>query len=385
MASDSEFNPYDPSFASHPFSTWDDVRETSPVQRCPTFSPPANLLSRYADVREAAYAPETFSSREVLLWRTKPSTAFSAPPLTRDAPSHRHARLILAPLFTRPAIDALAPEIEAIADALIADIGRRNAPDAAEHFTSALTARSFALFLGVAAQDADHLMRLARDALNSSADPETHVAAMSEIGAYLDQALRRAPVPGRVLHSLIAYRADERRLSPGFIIDLARLLVIAGSESTSGVLGGALTHLDQDLDLRARLIADAALIAPAVEEFLRLYTPSSVGRAVLKNAEISGVPIKAGERLILSFAAANRDPSVFPDPHQADLDRTGPAHLAFGAGIHRCLGVYFSQVQLRLGLAKWLAAYPDYRIDGTGVWTTGMTRAPISLPVRLNG
>lgn len=384
MAENPEFDPYDPAFASSPFSTWDDLREASPVKRCAAFLPPTHLLSRYSDVRAAAYDPETFSSREVLLWRQRPSMAFPAPPLTRDAPSHRHARMILSPLFARPVIDALTPAIETLADALIEDIGRRNAPDAAEHFTSALTARSFALFLGVPTEDADHLMRLARGALNSSADPETHVASMVEIGAYLERALHGEQQPGRVLEALIAYRSEERRLSPRFIIDLARLLVIAGSESTSGVLGGALTHLDRDRDLRARLIEDDALVTPAVEEFLRLYTPSSVGREVMKDTSISGAPIKTGERLILSFAAANRDPAAFPDPQLADLDRSGPAHLAFGAGIHRCLGAYFSQVQLRIGLSKWLAAYPNYQIDGTGVWTTGMTRAPIFLPVRLN-
>jgi cytochrome P450 len=379
-----DFDPFDPRRSNDPFSMWDSLREDYPVARSNLFSPPVNFLSRYDDVRAAAYDPEVFSSREVLVVQRRPSVSYGAPPLAMDPPHHRQARMILAPMFARPIIDAMAPSLLAIADGLIKQVGRRAEPDAAAHFTLPFTACAFALFLGVPLADGAHMARLSRAALNNAANSEIYVIAMRKIGEYIVQAISRPPQPGGILGRLIAYRSEGRSLSREFIIDIARLLVIAGSETTSGVLGGAIFHLATHQDVRDRLLADPLLLAPAIEEFLRLYSPVSTGREVLKDVDIGGTPVKMGERLIMSFAAANRDPTVFSDPHCLDFERVKNNHLAFGAGIHRCLGAYFARAQLRIGIERWLDAYPTYRLRGAVDWTNGMNRTPVLLPVEFS-
>lgn len=340
------------------------------------------LLSRYQAVRAAAYDPGAFSSREVLLTQGRPSVSFAAPPISSDPPHHRQPRAILASVLSRSIIDRLAPQIEELAETLIQGLAGQSTFDGAAHYAAPLAAQAFSAFLGVPAEDAEKLQDWARDvSRDSQPSGERYVRAMVAIGRYLDRTIELGPRPGSALDGLLSYRNKGRRLVRARVIDMARLLVIAGSDTTATVLGGAIHHLAAHPDDRNTLKADMSLMPVAIQEFLRLYTPVSPARVLRKDVEIGGRMRRAGDRVVLSFAAANRDPEAFANPDQVDFERIKNHHMAFGAGIHRCVGAYFAQLQLRIGLTRWLKAYPDYQLRGEPIWSEGVIRSLLSLPL----
>jgi cytochrome P450 len=340
------------------------------------------ILTRYKEVRAAAYDPGAFSSREMLLTRGRPSISFAAPPISSDPPDHRWPRTILASVFSRSTIDRLTPRIEELAAGLIEGLAGKSVLDGAADYAAPLAARAFSVFLGTPDEDAERLQGWARDVSGGSQkNVEVYVQAMVEIGRYLDRAIELGPRPGGALDGLLSYRKDGRRLVRPRVIDMARLLVIAGSDTTAAVLGGAIHHLATHPDDRKTLVADISLMPVAIEEFLRLYTPVSPARVLRKDVEIGQRIQKAGDRVVLSFAAANRDPEAFANPDQVDFERIKNHHMAFGAGIHRCIGAYFAQAQLRIGLGLWLRAYPDYRSRSEPIWSAGAIRGLLSLPL----
>lgn len=340
------------------------------------------FLTRYGDVRAAAYDPSTFSSMEMLLTRQRPSLSFAAAPISSDPPNHRQPRIIMASIFSRTIIDPLTPQIEELADELIEGLAGKFVFDGAAHYAGPLAARAFSIFLGTPASDAEMLQDWARDVSRGSAqDVEVYVRAMVEIGRYLDRAIDSEPRPGSALEGLLSYRKDGRRLKRARVIDMARLLIIAGSDTTAAVLGGAIHYLASHSDDRKALAADMSLLPVAIEEFLRLYTPVSPARVLRKEVEIGQRTRPAGDRVVLSFAAANRDPEAFANPDQVDFERIKNDHMAFGAGIHRCIGAHFARAQLRIGLGRWLAAYPHYRLLGDPIWSAGVIRGLQSLPL----
>jgi len=343
-----------------------------------------SFLTRYEDVRAAAHDPATFSSKKMLLTHERPSISFAAPPISSDPPSHRQPRALLTSVFSRSIIDGLTSRIEELAEALIQELVDRSEVDGASHYAAPLAARAFSTFLGTPVEDGEKLQGWARDVSHGGQrSAEIYVRAMVKIGRYLERAIGLGPSPGSALDRLLSYRKDGRRLVKAKVIDMARLLVIAGSDTTATVLGGAIHHLATHPDDRKTLVADMSLMPVAVEEFLRLYAPVSPARVLRKDVEIGQRAQKAGRRVVLCFAKANRDLEMFTNPDQIDFERVKNNHMAFGAGIHRCVGAYFAQVQLRIALSLWLKTYPDYRLRGDPIWSGGVIRSLLSLPLEI--
>jgi cytochrome P450 len=153
-----------------------------------------------------------------------------------------------------------------------------------------------------------------------------------------------------------------------------------------------LWHFAQHPEDRARLVAaDSDGVADmlwmtAVEEVLRYYAPVTMGRQVLSDIEIAGCPVHAGDQMLLTFPAANHDPAAFEAPHEFRIDRAVNRHVAFGLGIHRCLGSNLARLELTVALQEWLRAFPDYELDTNRqtTWANGQVRGPRNVPVLLN-
>jgi hypothetical protein len=211
-------------------------------------------------------------------------------------------------------------------------------------------------------------------------DQSVRAQAVGEIldylGALLDE--RTAEPRDDLISYLASAEIDGEPLSRKHQIGAAFLVLIAGADTTWSAIGASLWHLASHDDDRRRLVADPALVDTATEEFLRVYAPVSVGRLTQEALELHGRSIAVGERVLLAFGAANRDPEVFEAPNEIRIDRTRNRHLTFGSGGHRCLGSNLARLELRITLEEWLRAIPDFRlVDPAGVeWSGGQTRGP---------
>jgi hypothetical protein len=174
---------------------------------------------------------------------------------------------------------------------------------------------------------------------------------------------------------------DEERLGISF------LLFIAGIDTTANTLGAALWYLGKQPSEAARLRQEPSVMTGAIEEFLRMFAPVTVTRVARKSAEVRGCPVAVDDQVMLLFPSANRDERAFPDPRSLKFDRSPNPHVAFGAGVHRCLGLHFARMELRTGLEEFLTAIPEFKLaDPKSVeWKTGPNRGPREVKVLLRG
>ena len=166
------------------------------------------------------------------------------------------------------------------------------------------------------------------------------------------------------------------------------LLILAGIDTTWSGIGSGLWHFAQHPDERRRLAAtphDGPLWLMAVEEVLRYYSPVTMARQVIADTEVGGCPMHAGDQVLLTFPAANRDPAVFERADDFVVDRAANRHSAFGLGIHRCVGSNLARMEMLVAFQEWIAAFPDYELDPSGhtTWANGQIRGPRSIPVLL--
>jgi cytochrome P450 len=157
---------------------------------------------------------------------------------------------------------------------------------------------------------------------------------------------------------LLEAHIDGKRLDDRHLNGMLRLLLIAGIDTTWSGIGATPWHLARTPTERDRLVAEPAMMPTAIEEFLRAFSPVTMAREVVKDTEISGCPIKAGNMVLLSFPAANRDPAMFPDADKVIIDRQENQHSAFGLGIHRCVGSNLARLEMTVGLEEWLKRIP---------------------------
>jgi cytochrome P450 len=226
-----------------------------------------------------------------------------------------------------------------------------------------------------------------RDVLEFAHDPERRRRGVFGIIGYLQGAIAERQEEGRddFITELLHSEHDGEPIGLPVVMGMCALLLIAGIDTTWSSIGSTMWHLATHPDDRRRLIEEPELMPTAIEEFLRAYSPVTMARRLTVDTEYKGCPMKAGERVLMNFPAANRDPEVFVDADQVILDRQQNRHLAFGAGIHRCAGSNLARMELRVAVEEWLAAMPEFGItDLDGVtWAGGQVRGPRTIPVRV--
>jgi len=161
------------------------------------------------------------------------------------------------------------------------------------------------------------------------------------------------------------------------------LILVAGIDTTWSTIGSAFWHLAQHPEDRQRLANDPTAVDAAVEEFLRFYSPVTMARIVSNEVELSGTTLCPGERVLLPFAAANRDPDFMEDAEEFRIDREVNRHAAFGLGIHRCLGSNLARMEIKVALEEWFARIPEFElVDAeTVTWSVGQIRGPRTIPI----
>lgn len=282
-----------------------------------------------------------------------------------DPPRQQKLRKVLNPYFSPGRMKALRPRITLETDQLIDEFIADGVGDLAAVAWRQPGLVLFKYLLGIPAQDVGTCSQLTDDALNGATE-DIRMAAWAGLYQHVHDAVTaRAGEPARddMIDVLLAAEIDEKALPLQDVVANAMLLVQAGLETTASAMSFAFHYLATHADERDRLIATPYLIPRAVEELIR-YAGSIHGlhRTVVKDVELNGHHFRAGDTVVVNFAAANRDENAFPDADRCVLDRRDNHHLGFGAGVHRCLGSNLARLEFQVGVQQVLSRIPDVRL-----------------------
>jgi cytochrome P450 len=364
------------------------------------------LVTRYADVRAALADPRLGKDSGKLnglfqVHYTGPRSddeditdgSLDAHMLNSDPPDHERLRRLVNKAFTSRRIEQLRPRIEEITRELLDGIGDRTEIDLLDEFAFPLPITVICELLGMSMQDADDFRRWSNLLISGGVDDEVRGAAGSMYQALVELVAAKRAAPGEdMLSALVHARdADDDRLSERELVAMAFLLLVAGHETTVNLIGNGVLALVNNPDQQAELRADRSLLPAAIEEFLRYQGPLNHAtlRCTLEAVEIGGVPVPEGEFVVVSLASANRDQRRFGDPEELDIHRDTSGHLAFGHGIHYCLGAPLARLEAEIAFTGLLNRFGSIELGVPADelrWRPGnLIRGLERLPVRLGG
>ncbi|MGH7462466.1 MAG: cytochrome P450, partial [Longimicrobiales bacterium] len=368
-----------------PFALIDRLQRESPLYRDPVTG--FLVVTRYDDLLFVNQHPELFSNTTSVILDRKDSPVAGEVAgryaehgflpmhtlVTNDPPSHSHYRALVDKVFTAPFVRQLEGRIEQITDELIdAFIGNGKA-DLLEEFAIKLPMFLIAEQLGVTKDDWQRFKLwsdLTVEQINPGLAPERELEITDQLIEMQNYLWQRAqhyldnPAP-TLLSRLAHAELDGQRLSARELVAIAHQLLVAGNETTTSTITTGIFLLLENPAVRQRLEDDPTLIGNFIEETLRLHSPSPhLYRQVLADTEINGQAVAKDSILMLSYLAGNRDPAKFPAPACIDLERNnGRQHLAFGKGIHFCIGNQLARAELRVAFEHLLRRLPGMRLD----------------------
>jgi len=382
-----DYDIFDPAYVADPSTIWDDLRTRCPIAHSGRYGG-SWLPTRMADVTEIARDVEHFSSREITVVPTDTDNEVlpaGSPPIQADPPVHTWTRRLLLPWFSHTRIATYEPYTRALCNRLIDGFLEDGSADAAADYAQQIPVRVIGRILGVPDDMSDTFTGWVRSILEFANDEERRVRARDEAVVYFlgEMERRRGGDREDLISTLLRAEVDGEQVSDEFIVGMVGLTLIAGADTTWSALGSSLWHLATHGEDRARLVNNPELLPVAVEEFLRAYSPVTMARIVTEDIEFSGYPMRAGDRVLMNFPAANRDPDAFEDPDRVVIDRAVNRHVAFGAGIHRCAGSNLARMELQVALEEWLRRIPEFDLADMGevAWAGGQVRGPRKLPV----
>jgi cytochrome P450 len=389
----------DRAFIQNPHELYRRLRAKGPVARVVMWGAvPVWLVTRYTEARALLNDPRLSKDHARLQTLFPPGTGgahtfpVNATMLMTDPPDHTRLRRLVLKAFTSRAVERLRPGIERITDELLDNLERAAADgpvDLVEFFAMPLPVRVIGDLLGVPAALRDRF-RTAVEPLLSTVDP-SEVGTASEALATLLRKLiheKRQDPRRDLLTALIEARHNGDQLSDDELLTTAYLLILAGYETTVNLIGNALLALLQNPSQLAALRGEPSMLPTAVEEFLRYESPINVAtiRFTTVPIRVGDVEIPANEFVMIALLAANRDDEQFSDADQLDIARKPNSHLAFGHGIHYCVGAPLARMEAEIALGRMLARFCRITLDDAATVlyrTSTLTRALRSLPVQL--
>jgi cytochrome P450 len=386
----SDFDVLDAHYVADPFGIWDELRTSCPIahtdRRGSTWLP-----TRYDDVTAIAHDIEHFSSLEVAVIPfegeepEEPVLPYGLPPISADPPLHTWTRRLLLPWFSHHRVESYEAMTRGLCAGLIDGFIDRGRADAASDYAQQIPVRVIAHILGVSPDLSDTFTGWVRDVLEFADDHDRRVHGVQGLLEYfIAEVAKRRLQPGEdLLSELLHTEVDGAPIEDSLVLGAAALVLIAGVDTTWSAIGSSLWHLATHPTDRKRMAEDPEVMSLAVEELLRAYSPVTMARIVTTDIDYAGCPMKAGDKVLMNFPAANRDPEVFENADEVVLDRAHNRHVAFGSGIHRCAGSNLARMELRVAIEEWLRRIPDFHLtDGEEVtWAGGQVRGPRQLPV----
>lgn len=386
-------------FIEDPFPYYRALREHDPVHRMPDG---AYIITRYADCEAVYKDAHTYSSDKKVEFGPKygesplfehhtTSLVFSDPPL------HTHVRRAIAGALSPRAIAEMEGGLIELVDRLLGAMESQGKVDAIEDFAAAIPIEIIGNLLGVPRDERGPLRGWSLAILGALEPVLTAEQlkrgndAVRDFLAYLkilvDDRRRKPGDPEKdVLTRLINGEHEGRKLTEAELLQNCIFILNAGHETTTNLIGNALYTLVQWLEERRRLIENPALMKTAIEEVLRFESSNQLGnRIVTADTVLGGVVMPKGTLITIGIGAANRDPEQFPGPDRFDVARSPNRHLAFASGIHVCAGMNVARLEGRIAIERFLARYPDYKLDGEPIRSPrARFRGFVSLPVALD-
>ncbi|GAB7183827.1 cytochrome P450 [Kitasatospora sp. Ki12] len=387
----------DPAFYRNRYPTYDALRAISPVLQVPMGDDAgtATVVTGYAAARRAFTA--SLSKDTGAYFADRPSgrslhPAVSRTMLATDPPEHTRLRRLVTKAFTPARVDGLRPYIRTLAEQLVGMWEPGTEVDLVEELAAPLPVTVICQLLGVPPADRPSIRTWSTD-LFATGDHTRIDAASHALAGYMAELIagKRARPDRSLLSDLIAVHDDDAdRLSEDELLSLAVLLLIAGHETTTAGIGNAVLALLRHPDDLQHLVAGPHRIAAAVDELLRYDSPVSIAtwRWAPRAVRLDDSEVPVGSPVFVCPGAANRDPARFADPDRLDLDRPDAAsHLAFGHGIHRCVGAPLAHAEVEIVLRVLLERFPGMQLavapDELSWRHSRLVRGLVSLPVRL--
>ncbi|WP_328466019.1 cytochrome P450 [Actinoplanes sp. NBC_00393] len=364
----------DPAFQADPHPVYAQWRRTGPVRRTRLPSGlSAWLVTRYEDARRALADPRlskqsafSVGSSSTANRPSGPAGVLSRHMLAVDPPDHTRLRRLVSAAFTARRIEGLRPRIEEITGDLLDAMAGGERADLIDAFAFPLPIQVICELLGVPPGDRDAFREWSNVIVaGSQSGDRLEPAIRAMVGYILALLAERRTSPGDdLLSGLIQVRDEQDRLTEAELSSMVFLLLIAGHETTVNLIGNGAYLLLRERDRWERLRAEPGLLPTAIEEFLRFEGPveTSTFRVATEDLEIGGVTVSAGDPVVVVLLSANRDGDRFPAADELRLDRTQNPHLAFGHGIHYCLGAPLARLETQVAFTALLARHPGLRL-----------------------
>ncbi len=371
-----EGNPHngmDPEMAAHPQPVFKLMRDDMPVMEVEMGSGRGVLLTRKAEIDEALRHPEIFSSNmdAVDLKNKRPMI-----PLQIDPPDHKKFRKLLDPLFAPRKMALLDDEVSALVNHLIDGFIDRGEVDFAKEFSIPFPSQVFLTLLGLPLDELDRFLVM-KDGIirpdhvtgkpyGSQAVHDYQQKVADSVYDYFEEILDQREVERRsdLLSHFLDAEVEGDRLSREDILDICFLFLIAGLDTVTATLDCMFSFLAQHPEHRRQIVESPEVIPNAIEELLRWETPvMGVARVAVEETELGGCPVHAGDAVMIMLGSANTDETEFPDANQVSFNREVNRHIAFGGGIHRCLGSNLARLELRVALREWHKRIPEYEVE----------------------
>ena len=397
------YDPKLPAVIADPYPVFRQLREEEPFHRSQVLG--GVVLTRYTDVRACLNDPRLSSDRITPFVKHRPDRPHAAEiqalgrmlglwAVFTDPPKHTHLRGLMTTAFTTRAVERLRPRVEALVGELIDQVGTLGQMDLIRDFAWPLPITVIAEMLGVPREDraalkvwSDELATFVGSALATSDKYERAARSSGQMSDYFRDLIgqRRASPRDDLVSALVAADEPHDTTSEEELVATAILLLFAGHETTTNLIGnGILSLLRHPAELHA-LRADPSLIVPAVEELLRYEGPTAaMVRIALEDVALpSGGTIGRGDRVFLMINAANRDPRHFDDPERVNIRRDPNRHIAFGYGLHFCVGAPLARLEAQIAIPALLRRLPDLALTTDALsWLDSLVfRGVRSLPL----
>jgi cytochrome P450 len=392
-----EFNPFAPEVKRNPYPYFAHLRDHSPVYWVESLKSWA--VSRYDDVASIAKNTQLFSSAPII-----PAILGDQNPvpevnwmISADPPAHTALRKLVNKAFTPRMVAALEPRINEIVAQLLDQIAEKGGEfDLVHDFSTPLPLMVIAQMLGIEPeryrefkQWSDDMIRATGGEEVSPAERERLRGSMDEMRSYFEQAIaeRRRNSREDLIGALVRAEEDHHQLTAREVLAMCLLLLLGGNETTTNLIGSTvLTLLSHSAEL-AKLRADLTLVPQMIEEMLRYEAPAqALLRQATADTKIAGSTIPAGSGVMILYGSANRDERQFPNPDVFDVTRNPQEHLAFGFGIHYCIGAPLARLEARIAMDAFLRRFPKVSLrDQRREWIDSfVVRGPKSLPLELH-
>jgi len=404
VLSASDYNPLLPEVRANPYPYYEVLRREAPVHQILPGAP-FYAVSRYDDVCSVLHRPEIFSSTALQILAQGGGISFgpnsgalaghrllrSSMMIATDPPDHTRLRSLVNRGFTPRRIAGLEPRLRQIAAACLDRVTPSGRMDLMRDFAIPFPVTVIAQLLGVESERREQFKHwsdtivIGLSGMSQQFGREEVRAAAEEMADYIDSILaaRRAN-PRDDLISILADAEAGDALTGGEVLSFVVLLLIAGNETTTNLIGNAMRALLEHADVLDRVARDCTRIPAMIEETLRYDSPiQGIPRKLTQEVELAGTRLPKDAFLMVLFASANRDDRRFPDPDRFDIDRRAREHVAFGHGIHFCLGAALARLEARIAFETLFARMRDFRLDAeeVSVIESNLLRGPKTLPL----